>query len=133
VGHYPKASFIAKQMVLLGLLVFAFLCIHLKDFWFKMKFTNILELKQYSHLDEPVKDLYAVVDAAFHNLTIVIIYIVGLAALAVHLWHGFDSAFQTLGLRHKRYGFLFAWVGKFYSIVIPVGFAIIPLYIFLFR
>jgi succinate dehydrogenase / fumarate reductase cytochrome b subunit len=132
-SHYPKATFLSKQMVLLGLLIFAFIILHLKDFWYKMKFTDMLELKQYTPYSPEVKDLYVPVDAAFHNSWIVIAYMVGLIALALHLWHGFESAFQTLGLMHKRYGFLFRWTGRVYAIVVPLGFAIIPVYIFFFR
>ena len=133
VGHYPEASFVAKQMVLLGILIFAFLCLHLKDFWYKMKFTDTLALRQYTPYTPEVKDLYIPVDIAFHSPWIVIAYLVGLLALAVHLWHGFGSAFMTLGLTHKRYGFLFHWIGRGYAILVPLGFAIIPLYIFFFR
>jgi succinate dehydrogenase / fumarate reductase cytochrome b subunit len=133
VATYPTASLISKQMALLGILVFAFLGIHLKDFWYKMKFTDIVELKKYPGFEHPVQDLYAPVDAAFRQNGIVIIYLIGLLALSFHLWHGFESAFQTLGLTHKRYGFLFRVIGRVYSIAIPVGFAIIPLYVYFIR
>jgi succinate dehydrogenase / fumarate reductase cytochrome b subunit len=120
-------------MVLLGLLIFAFLCLHLKDFWYKMKFTDELSLRSYPMVPYEVKDLYIPVDEAFHTLWIVIAYLIGLLALALHLWHGFESAFQTLGLTHKRYGFLFRLIGRTYAVLIPVGFAIIPLYIYFVR
>lgn len=130
VGHYPKASFVSKQMVLLGILIFAFLCLHMGDFWYKMKFTETLRAIEYEGFDEPVQDLYARVDVAFQQGGLVLIYLIGLIALAFHLWHGFESAFQTLGLTHKRYGFLFRWIGRGYSIVIPLAFAIIPVYMY---
>ncbi len=133
VGNYPKATMISKQMAFLGVLILAFLGIHLKDFWYKMKFTDILELKNYPGYKDAVHDLYAPVQIAYQQGGIVVIYLIGLLALAFHLWHGFESAFQTLGLTHKRYGFLFRWIGRVYSILIPVGFAIIPLYIYFVR
>jgi succinate dehydrogenase / fumarate reductase, cytochrome b subunit len=133
VGHYPEAAFISKQMALLGVLVFAFLCLHMGDFWFKMKFTDILALKTYAHFDHQVMDLYARVDVVFQQRWIVIVYLIGLIALAAHLWHGFESAFQTLGLTHKRYGFLFRWIGRVYSVLIPAGFALIPVYMHFIR
>lgn len=133
VGHYPEATFLSKQMVLLGLLIFAFLGLHLKDFWYKMKFTDMLELRQYTPYSPEVKDLYIPVDEAFHTPWIVIAYVIGLVALALHLWHGFESAFQTLGFTHKRYGFLFRWIGWAYAVLVPAGFATIPLYILFFR
>ena len=132
-GSYPTASFASKNMALLGILIFAFLCLHMGDFWYKMKFTDTLPMQSYAGYSHEVKDLYMRVDAAFQQSWIVIAYIIGLIALAFHLWHGFDSAFQTLGLNHKKYGFVFKWIGRVYSIVVPAGFAVIPVYYFLMR
>jgi succinate dehydrogenase / fumarate reductase cytochrome b subunit len=49
-------------------------------------------------------------------------------ALSFHLWHGFQSAFQTLGLNHKKYTFLIENLGKIFSIIIPGLFAFIPFF-----
>ena len=57
------------------------------------------------------------------------LYLIGLLVLAFHLWHGFASAFQTLGLRHKKYTPLISGLGKAYAILVPLGFAVLPLYI----
>nr|HMU04365.1 succinate dehydrogenase [Saprospiraceae bacterium] len=57
----------------------------------------------------------------------------GMMVLSFHLWHGFQSAFQTLGLNHKKYSPLIKSVGKAYAILIPLGFAIIPIWFFLFK
>lgn len=128
VAKYPSASFASKRMALLGILILAFLFLHMGDFWFKMKFTDQLAVVSYDGFTYEVKDLYARVATAFEETWIVIAYLVGLLALAVHLWHGFDSAFQTLGLRHKRFGNVFKVVGRAYAILVPLGFAIQPLY-----
>lgn len=133
VSSYPTASWASKQMALLGILIFAFLLLHMGDFWWKMKFTDQLSMVSYSGVDYQVKDLYTQVDASFQVTWIVIAYLIGLLALALHLWHGFDSAFQTLGLRNWRFGGLFKVVGWIYSIVIPLGFAIIPVYYLIYR
>lgn len=133
VSSYPGASWASKQMALLGILIFAFLLLHMGDFWWKMKFTDQLSMVSYAGVDYQVKDLYERVDASFQVTWVVIAYVVGQLALALHLWHGFDSAFQTLGLRNWRFGNLFKVVGQIYSIVVPLGFAIIPLYYLIFR
>ncbi|TVR75887.1 MAG: succinate dehydrogenase [Saprospirales bacterium] len=130
VSNRKSNSFASRQMMLLGLLVFFFLAVHMGDFWYKMKFTDELSMVTYSGYDYAVKDLYARVDAAFNEWWIVAIYMLGLLALAFHLWHGFQSAFQTLGLNHKKYTPLIDNLGKIYSVLIPIGFAIIPLYFF---
>jgi succinate dehydrogenase / fumarate reductase cytochrome b subunit len=54
-----------------------------------------------------------------------------MAALAFHLHHGFQSAFQTLGINHRKYTPIIEKVGLVFSIAIPLAFAIIPVYIFL--
>jgi len=128
-----NASWASKNMAMLGILIFAFLCIHMGDFWFKMKFTESLPLVDVSAYDFPVKDLYGRVYAAYSELWIVIVYLVGLVALAFHLLHGFESAFETLGLKHKKYTPLIKFLGKAYGILVPLGFAIIPIYVYFFK
>lgn len=127
VSTYSNGSWMSKNMALLGTLVLAFLCIHMGDFWYKMKFTDELAMVTYEGTDYAVKDLYSRVEAAFSQTWIVIVYIVGLIALALHLLHGFQSAFTTLGLRHKKYTPIINIIGVAYSILIPLGFAIIPI------
>jgi succinate dehydrogenase / fumarate reductase, cytochrome b subunit len=133
VANRKSNTFASRNMALLGLLVFFFLAVHMGDFWYKMKFTGELDMITYAGYDFAVKDLYGRVNTAFQEWWIVLIYVLGLIALALHLWHGFQSAFQTLGLNHKKYTPIIKGLGKIYSIVIPLGFAIIPLYFFLVK
>ena len=133
VSNRKSNSFASRNMAMLGLLIFFFLAVHMGDFWYKMKFTNELSMVSYAGLGVEVKDLYARVDAAFGQWWIVAIYMLGLLALALHLWHGFQSAFHTLGLNHKKYSPMIRVVGRIYSILIPIGFAIIPLYFFFIK
>jgi succinate dehydrogenase / fumarate reductase cytochrome b subunit len=51
------------------------------------------------------------------------VYLVGVIILGVHLWHGFASAFQSLGITHPKYAALIKWVGVIFACVIAVGFA----------
>jgi succinate dehydrogenase / fumarate reductase cytochrome b subunit len=78
-----------------------------------------------------VKDLYARVEATFTNPLVVLFYVLGVAALAYHLAHGFWSAFQTVGLNHPKYTPLIQGIGFWiFGIIIPAAFAVMPLYIF---
>src|SRR6187551_1261022 len=95
-GKVAGATWASKNMAILGILIFAFLCIHMGDFWTKMRFTNQLTMVTYAGHDEAVQDIYSRVNIAFQNLWLVIIYLVGVFALAIHLIHGFQSSFQTL-------------------------------------
>jgi succinate dehydrogenase / fumarate reductase cytochrome b subunit len=132
-AHYPGASFASKQMALLGILIFAFLMLHMGDFWFKMKFTDQLAMMSYDGYDHTFKDLYTPVQVAFNEIWIVVAYLVGVLALALHLWHGFDSISQTFGWRHMKFGGIFKGLGRAYTIIICSGFAMIPVYFLIFR
>ncbi|XOV66231.1 MAG: succinate dehydrogenase cytochrome b subunit [Fluviicola sp.] len=94
---------------------------------------------------EGYKDLHSITTAFFghdktekagipaNNLAVlaVILYVLAMAVLAFHLWHGFASAFQTLGLNNEKYTPLLTGFGKVFSVLIPLGFAVIPVVIFL--
>lgn len=71
------------------------------------------------------------VEANQYALWAVIGYVLSMIVLAFHLWHGFGSAFQSLGLNHRMYNGLINFVGKAFAIIVPTLFAIIPIIIFL--
>lgn len=131
VSTNENASWASKNMALLGILILAFLLIHMGDFWYKMKFTEELDVvTSYAGYEFGVKDLYQQVRTSFSQLWIVIVYLIGLGALSFHLLHGFESAFQTIGLRHKKYTPLIKGIGIAYALLVPIGFAIIPIIIY---
>ena len=132
-GKVAGATWASKNMALLGILIFAFLCLHMADFWVKMRFTDSLTMVTYAGHDEAVQDIYSRVNVAFQELWLVAVYLIGVTALCLHLIHGFQSAFQTLGLTHKKYTPLINALGWIYSIAICAGFAIMPLYHYFLR
>ncbi len=117
------SSFASKNMAWLGIIIFVFIAIHMYQFWFKMHWGPIDTVMVNG---KEVKDLYAVVAAAYTQIGFVIFYVVSMVVVAIHLWHGFQSSFQTLGLNHKKYTPVIRFLGMAYSIVIPFLFAIIP-------
>lgn len=127
------SNFAARNMAWLGILIFIFLFLHLKDFWYVMKFTDQLAMITYDGQDHAVKNLYSQVAIEFKEVWVIVIYTIGMIVLAFHLWHGFSSAFQTMGLNHPKYTPLIKAIGKAYSIIVPVGFAVIPIIFYLFR
>ncbi len=124
-----KTTWASRNMALLGTLLLAFLLIHMGDFWYKMKFTSDLAIVNYGDID--VLNLYERVATAYTNPVMVIIYIVGMVVLGFHLWHGFQSAFQTLGINHKKYTPAIQFIGKAFAIVVPALFAAIPIIMYL--
>lgn len=120
-------SWASNNMALLGTLILVFLVIHMKSFWFEMHFGRL-------GLDaDGNKDLYAVVAAAFSQPWYVALYVAMMAVLAFHLLHGFQSAFQSLGLHHRRYTPVIKSIGVFIAVVVPVFFALIPVWMFVNR
>lgn len=115
---------LAKNMGWLGTIVFVFLLIHMYQFWLQMKMggTEMVTID-----GTEVKDLYALVSEAFSNPIYVLFYVAAMVIIAMHLKHGFQSAFQSLGLNHQKYTPFIRFLGNAYAILIPLGFAIIPI------
>jgi succinate dehydrogenase / fumarate reductase cytochrome b subunit len=118
------------NMGALGTVILVFILIHMYQFWLQMKMGNV-EMLTYAGGEHSVKDLYTLVRGTFENVGFVVFYVASMGFIAFHLWHGFQSSFQTLGLNHRKYTPLIKAVGKVYSVLVPLGFAIIPLYMFL--
>jgi len=117
----------ATRMGWLGTILLIFILLHMYQFWLQMKLGNV---PMASYGGEVVKDLYTPVMVAFADPIFVIIYVISMVAIAFHLWHGFQSAFQTLGLNHSKYMTFVRALGKFYAVIVPFGFALIPVYVY---
>lgn len=77
------------------------------------------------------KDLYRIVETAFQQEWYVILYVISMIVLGFHLYHGFQSGFQTLGFDHVKYKSLIDFLGLWvFSIIIPAIFAAMPIYIY---
>jgi succinate dehydrogenase / fumarate reductase cytochrome b subunit len=118
----------SRNMGILGTFIFIFIIIHLRDFWYEMHWGGI-PTATYDGVE--YKNLYDVVDHVYSQLWFVALYVVSMALLAFHLFHGFGSAFQTLGLNHVKYNSLIKYTGVAFSIVVPALFALIPIYMYL--
>lgn len=114
----------SRNMGILGTLILIFLVVHLKDFWAQMHFGSVAIVNYNGH---DVRDLAALVDYWFAKEWYVVLYVFCMGALAFHLWHGFISAFQTLGLNHLKYNPVISFVGKTFALVVPALFAWIPI------
>src|SRR5690606_5773176 len=124
------SSVFSRNMGWLGTVIFIFILIHMYQFWFQMHWGG-LGTETYAGQSEPITNLYQVVAATYTSPGFVIFYVIAMAIIAFHLWHGFQSAFQTLGLHHKKYWPLVQAVGRIYAVVVPAAFAIIPIVMYL--
>lgn len=125
----------SRNMGILGTVILAFLVIHLVNFWGEMKFGGLDDTIYTTANGEEVKDLYTLTIRTFQDaefgLLWVIIYAISMLAIGFHLYHGFGSGFQSLGINHPKYNKFVRRVGVYvFAILIPLLFAIIPFYIY---
>lgn len=77
------------------------------------------------------RDLAALVIEEFQKPLIVALYVAALLLLGLHLYHGFSSAFQSMGV--TGLGKSLVWAGRIFTFVIIGGFLAIPLWIYFLR
>ncbi|MBO7277536.1 MAG: succinate dehydrogenase cytochrome b subunit [Bacteroidales bacterium] len=89
------------------------------------------ELKQFVGEDftEYEPDFYTMCKKLFANPTYSIIYLFALVILGIHLFHAINSIFQTFGLNHRKYNKAIEYLAAGYALIIPLGFAIVPLFV----
>lgn len=122
--RHRASKWYSRNMGLLGTLILLFLVIHFKNFWYIYKFGS-LPLDANGH-----KDLYVLVVTTFKEGWYVLIYVLSMIALCYHLIHGVHSAVRTLGLFNPKYIRWIKMIGIAYSVIISIGFAMMPLYIY---
>ncbi len=118
----------SKLMGPFGVVILLFLIIHLYNF-FSYKYFRPHLVENMPGTDIP--DMAGLVYSTFANPLEVILYVVAMLVVSFHLWHGFQSAFQTLGINHKKYTPFIKGLGGAYAIIIPLALAAIPIIIFL--
>ena len=116
----------SASMGILGTLILLFLIVHLWHFWVKSR-GIVGSLDELAPDAEGQENLFLLMVETFRNPIVVLIYVLGCFSLFWHLLHGFKSAFQSLGLNHKRYNGAIAFCGAAFSIIVPALFASMPI------
>ena len=117
-----NASWISRNMIITGLVVLAFLGLHMYDFWIHEMAYKYIEVRP----EDPTR-YYAETVEKFEPLLRTVLYVISFGLLALHLLHGFASSFQSMGLNNK-YTPAIKTFTKVYAIAIPLGFALIAIY-----
>ena len=118
-------SWTSKFMGPFGIIILVFLIVHLYDFF---RFKYFAPVANVPGTD--ISDLASLVYIKFQSIGYVAFYVVAMIVVAFHLFHGFQSAFQTLGINHVKYNGLIKGLGALYSVAVPLGMAIIPIVIY---
>jgi len=117
-GAAETSTFASRITFVTGSIVFIFLVVHLRTFFVPTRW-GLTTVSMYDLAHE-----------AFSRPLYSGFYLLAFVLLAYHLRHGFQSSFQTFGIRGKKYERLIEWGGFVFWFLIPIGFAIIPLYIY---
>ena len=118
-GGPSRKSVASSTMIYTGLITLFFIVLHVKAF-------------KYGHPGEDPathqENLYGLVTGTFHDPLWVAFYEVCLVVLGFHLWHGFASAFESLGLHYVGANRRIVRLGKVVALAIAGGFLFIPLW-----
>ena len=104
----------SRTMPYTGILLLGFVIYHLLNFHF---------------VDKTDTTIYDIVSGTFANPAAVIVYVCAMIVAAVHVSHGFWSAFQTLGANHPKYMPLIRSAGILFSLLVGLGFGLLPIYL----
>ncbi len=126
-GGNSRKTFSSTTMIISGLLLLAFLIVHIITFRFG---PGIAEGYVATLDGEEVRDLYRLTVEFFQVPLNVGIYVAVMVFLGFHLRHGFWSIFQSLGGYHPRYTGLIHSFGIFFALLMALGFIAIPVWIY---
>ncbi|MCX6290467.1 MAG: succinate dehydrogenase cytochrome b subunit [Bacteroidetes bacterium] len=113
-----NSTWFSRNMGLTGSILFVFFVIHLREFFFAHRFGGATE------------SMAASVANAFTTAWYASLYIVAMIILGFHLNHGFQSAFQTLGLSNHKYIKTWKCAGTVFALIMMIGFASVPVMLY---
>ena len=120
-----NSSWSSRNMIISGAVILAFLGLHMYDFWMhemNYKYVEALSINETRYWEE--------LHAKFADLWRVVLYVISFILLGLHLSHGFQSSFQSIGARHPKYLKCVNTLGTWYSILIPLGFIVVAVFHF---
>jgi succinate dehydrogenase cytochrome b subunit len=124
-GHTSRKSLASTTMIATGLAMFLFLLIHVRQFKYGAWYA--------AAADASIRDLYRTEVEVFRQPFWVVFYVICMLFVGLHLRHGISSGFQSLGVDHPLYTRRLVTWGIVGAIVIGIGFAIIPVWVYLTR
>jgi len=111
----------SKTMVITGVAVLGFVLLHLWD----MRVPRLIGMGAENELEHTFSVLRRSLQGP--------VYLIGSLLLGIHVSHGFQSAFQSLGLKYPKYATLIERTGLVLALVVALGFASFPVYAFLIK
>lgn len=121
-----NSTWMSRNMIWSGLVILAFLVVHFYDFWvpeITHKYIEALPADETRYHGELIQKFQDPIRVGFYVLAFIL--------LMMHLLHGFQSAFQSMGANHRKYNGFIKGFGKAFAILIPLGFIFIAVYHYL--
>ena len=125
-----NSSWMSRNMIITGIMVFLFLCLHFVDFWIPeitIKYIN----GDMSGLHNGEYRYYTDIRLKFNDLWRVVLYVFSFIFLSLHLLHGFQSSFQSVGFRSNKYTHIVKKLSYAYGVLVPAGFVIVAVFHYL--
>ena len=122
-GHTSRKSFASSTMIGSGLILFAFIVVHVKQFKFGSYYQTVA--------DASVRDLYRTEIEVFSNPAWVAFYVLGTLVVGLHLRHGIASGFQSIGFDHPLYTRRLTIISIVLAVIIGGGLGLIPVWVYL--
>ena len=117
-----NASWSSRNMIISGIVVLSFLGLHFYDFWIPEMVYKYVEVKPIAS-----ERYFHELVAKFNSPIRTSIYCFSFFFLFLHLWHGFNSSFQSVGMNNK-YSKTLHKVGYAFAVIVPFGFIFIALF-----
>jgi len=117
-----NAAWVSRNMIISGAVILAFFGLHFSDFFIPELVHKYIE----SHPEDPTRYFPELVHK-FENPVRIALYVVSFILLALHLWHGFASAFQSMGVNNK-YSAGLKKATHVFAIAVPAAFIFIALF-----
>jgi len=121
-----NSTWMSRNMIITGIMVMLFLGLHLYDFWIHEMTVKYVEFQP----EDPTR-YWGELHAKFESPVRVGIYVLSFVFLALHLMHGFQSAFQSVGFNHRKYTPVIKKLSNIYAVAVPAGFIFIAVYHFI--
>lgn len=121
-----NSTWMSRNMLITGAVILAFLGLHMFDFWY-----HEMNYKYIEGLPVEQERFWTDLHNKFESPIRVVLYIISFVLLGLHLAHGFQSSFQSIGARHPKYTPFLKAFGTWFSILVPAGFIAIALFHFL--
>ncbi|MGB2129284.1 MAG: succinate dehydrogenase cytochrome b subunit [Flavicella sp.] len=121
-----NSSWFSRNMIYSGMAILAFIVLHFIDFWFPELNTKYIQ-GDWSGMHNSEFRYFTELQHKFENPARVVAYVIAFFFLSLHLLHGFNSAFQSVGANNKYTNGLKTF-GKLYAILIPLGFVVVAIF-----